>query len=126
MTLGAMPRRRPGHVRAALAVRNRCRKNELNPIRGVSRPTLYEIVRIEETRASLWAGAVSESLRQWRSFVHQPDHRLWDADGSGCTEWGCCGDPVRARENLETALSGMPQRAARELRVLVAELDDRY
>ena len=68
-------------MRAELAMRRRCRKNELNPIRGLSRQTLNEIVRIEETRNYLWPGTVGESL---------------------------------------------PRRAARELRVLVLELDEAY
>ncbi|WP_254708717.1 hypothetical protein [Streptomyces lunaelactis] len=121
-----MPRRRPGQVRAGLAVWRRCRKNELDPIRGLSRRTLYEIVRVEETRNYLWPGAVSESLRRWRSFVHEPNHRLWDPRYPGCTEWLCCGDPIRARENLEGAMQALPGQAGRELRVLVLALDERY
>ncbi|MEU4496023.1 hypothetical protein AB0F96_21880 [Streptomyces sp. NPDC023998] len=121
-----MPRRRPWRVRAELAVRRRCRKNELNPIRGLSRQTLTEIVRIEETRNYLWPGAVGESLRRWRCFVYEPHHRLYDPLHPGCTEWLCCGDPVLARGNLEGAMRALPRRAARELRVLVLELDESY
>ncbi|MGI5398832.1 hypothetical protein ACQEVG_05115 [Streptomyces sp. CA-135486] len=121
-----MPRRRPRRVRAELAVRRRFRKNELNPIHGLSRQTLYEIVRIEGTRNYLWPGAVDESLRQWRGFVYGAYHRLYDPDHPGCTEWLCCGDPLRARENLEGAMRALPRRAARELRLVVLELDEAY
>ncbi|WP_405808220.1 hypothetical protein OG729_25490 [Streptomyces sp. NBC_00210] len=39
---------------------------------------------------------------------------------------GCAGDPVLARGNLEGAMRALPRRAARELRVLVLELDEAY
>ncbi|MFE7772994.1 hypothetical protein ACFU5O_03665 [Streptomyces sp. NPDC057445] len=122
----AMPRRRPRQVRTEFAVRRRCRKNELNPIGGVSRRALHEIARVEETRNYLWSGAVRESLGMWRRHVGQLGHRLWDEDQAGCTEWLCCGDPHRARDLLEGALRALPKRAARELRAVVDELDERY
>ncbi|MGN9791397.1 hypothetical protein ACTMTU_09875 [Streptomyces sp. OZ13] len=98
----------------------------MRPISGVSRRTLYEIVRIEETRNYLWTGAVGESLALWRGFVGRPDRRLWQDDESGCTEWLCCGDPLRARDMLEGAVLALPRRPARELRAVVLALDDRY
>lgn len=113
-------------MRAEVEVLRCCRRNTLNPILGLSRRTLCEIVRIEETRNYLWPGDVGQSLRRWRSFVYEPDHRLWDPRYPGCTEWLCCGDPFRARENLEGAMLALPRRAARELRVLVSALDERY
>ncbi|MEU1744065.1 hypothetical protein [Streptomyces pristinaespiralis] len=121
-----MPRRRPGHVRAEQRVRERCRKNRMRPVHGISRHTQYEIVRIEETRNYLWTGAVGESLDLWRTFVGRPDRRLWRDDEDGCTEWLCCGDPLRARDMLEGAVLALPRRAARELRAMVLALDDRY
>ncbi|MEV4680216.1 hypothetical protein [Streptomyces kurssanovii] len=121
-----MPRRRPGHVRAEQRVRERCVKNQVPSISGVSRRTLYEIVRVEETRNYLWTGAVGESLALWRGFVGRPDRRLWRDDEGGCTEWLCCGDPLRARDMLEGAVLALPRRAARELRAVVLALDDRY
>ncbi len=109
-----------------LRCRKNNRKNKLYPINGVSRSTLYAIVRIEETRNYLWAGAVRDSLRRWRSFVHDPAHRLWDPDYPGCIEWLCCGDPRDSRENLEGAMLALPRPAARELRAIVMRLDELY
>ncbi|MFI2367036.1 hypothetical protein [Streptomyces sp. NPDC018833] len=83
-------------------------------------------MRVEETRTYLWTGAVGEALAQWRQFVHQPNRRLYDPAYSGCTEWLCCGDPLRARELLEGAICALPRRAARELRMIVLALDDLY
>ncbi|MGW7056878.1 hypothetical protein [Streptomyces sp. NPDC054887] len=121
-----MPRRRPKRVREELVVASVCRRNTLNPVEGLSRRTLRAIVRLEETRSYLWAGDVGHSLRLWRDFVRRPDHRLWEPDGPGCTEWLCCGDPVRARENLEGVLLALPRPAARELRAIVARWDEMY
>jgi hypothetical protein len=98
----------------------------MRPVHGISRHTQYEIVRIEETRNYLWTGAVGESLGLWRTFVGRPDRRLWRDDEDGCTEWLCCGDPLRARDMLEGAVLALPRRAARELRAVVLALDDRY
>jgi hypothetical protein len=98
----------------------------MRPVHGISRHTQYEIVRIEETRNYLWTGAVGESLGLWRTFVGRPDRRLWRDDEDGCTEWLCCGDPLRARDMLEGAVLALPRRAARELRAVVRALDDRY
>ncbi|MBT2488213.1 hypothetical protein J7E96_06680 [Streptomyces sp. ISL-96] len=103
-----------------------CRKNTLNPTDGLSRRTLIAIVRIEETRNYVWAGDVGHSLRLWRDFVQEPDHRLWDPDRPGCTEWLCCGEPHQARDNLEWAMLAMPRAAARELRRIIDEFDERY
>ena len=121
-----MPRKRPGRLRAEIAVRERCLNGRLEPITGLSRRTLYEIVRLEETRNYLWAGAVGESLARWRSFVRTDNRRLWDPGQEGCTEWLCCGDPLRARQNLEGAMLALPRRCGRELRLIVLELDEWY
>ncbi|MFG2140845.1 hypothetical protein [Streptomyces sp. NPDC048650] len=121
-----MPRRRPGRVRTELPRRRRMH-DDITMIPGLSAAALAEVRRIEHRKKYLWPGAIGQAMVRWRSFVHQPNRRLWEYDESGgCTEWACCGDPWQARDHLEAVLPAMSRRRARELRSLVEALDRRY
>ncbi|PIB04997.1 hypothetical protein B1C81_31205 [Streptomyces sp. HG99] len=98
----------------------------MTTIHGLSAAALAEVRRIEHQKQRLWPGSIGEAMVRWRSFVHQPNRRLWDYDSGGCTEWACCGDPWQAREYLETVMLAMSRRRARELRSLVEALDRCY
>jgi hypothetical protein len=120
-----MPRRRPGRVRAGLP-RRRQTQDHLTVIPGLSSAALAEVRRIERQKKHLWPGSIGSAFVRWRSFVHQPNRRLWDYKNDGCTEWACCGDPWQAREYLEAVTLAMSPRKARELRSLVEALDKHY
>ncbi|MFI0421031.1 hypothetical protein [Spongiactinospora sp. 9N601] len=87
---------------------------------------MAELRRIERRKNYLWPGSIEAAFIRWRSFVHQPNRRLWDHTQAGCTEWACCGDPTEARDFLEAAMLSMSRRHARELRPLIKALDDDY
>lgn len=120
-----MPRKRLGRVRAELPRRPRM-QDDITTIHGLSSKALAEIRRIERQKKYLWPGSIGSAMVRWRSFVHQPNQRLWDYESDGCTEWACCGDPWQAREYLEAVMLAMTRRRARELRSLVEALDRRY
>jgi hypothetical protein len=120
-----MPRRRPARVRADLPHGRRA-QDDVTIIQGLSFVALAEVRRLERQKKYLWPGAIGAAMVRWRSFVHQPNRRLWEYDDDGCTEWACCGDPWQAREFLEAVMCSMSRRRARELRELVAVLDELY
>jgi len=101
-------------------------QDDITTIHGLSSKALAEIRRIERQKKYLWPGSIGSAMVRWRSFVHQPNRRMWDDESGGCTEWACCGDPWRAREYLEAVILAMPRRRALELRCLVEALDRRY
>jgi hypothetical protein len=72
----------------------------------------------------LGRGDVARALDQWRRITNRP--RL-DPLGYGfdneCGIWGCC---PPSREVLELAMRRLPARPGRELRRLVAPLDDEF
>ncbi|MCZ0972708.1 hypothetical protein O1L55_17640 [Streptomyces albulus] len=70
--------------------------------------------------------STGSAMVRWRSFVRQPNRRLWEYERGGCTEWACCGDLRQAREFLDAVMPTMPRRRSRELRRLVEALDRRY
>ncbi|WP_241268034.1 hypothetical protein [Streptomyces chrestomyceticus] len=101
-------------------------QDDITTIHGLSPAALAEVRRIERQKKYLGPGSIGSAMVRWRSFVHQPNRRLWDYESGGCTEWACCGDPWRAREHLEAVMLSMSRRRARELRSLVETLDRRY
>ncbi|MEU3862936.1 hypothetical protein AB0F03_37610 [Streptomyces sp. NPDC028722] len=101
-------------------------QDDITTIHGLSSAALAEARRIERQKKYLWSGSIGSAMVRWRSFVHQPNRRLWDYESGGCTEWACCGDPWQTREHLEAVVLAMSRRRARELRNLVDALDRRY
>lgn len=80
------------------------------------------IARLERT-TGLWPGAVFEAFHRWKAFAHGPLRDLTRATGS-CGIRGCCPTPDEDRDLLEAALHRLPGKSARELRLLVRELDE--
>ena len=79
---------------------------------GLSGAAHAEVRRTELRKKYLWPGATAACLERWRSFVHQPYHRIWHFAAEGCTEWACCGDPREARAYLEAVILAMSRRRA--------------
>ncbi|HET9173313.1 MAG TPA: hypothetical protein VFN97_28040 [Actinospica sp.] len=79
------------------------------------------VSRLERER--LWPGAIAQALRRWSQVARRPSLAL--SGGCGCP---LC-DPFHTTEEravLELALHALPVRAARELRTIVAPLDELY
>ncbi len=117
-----MPRRRPGHLRAARPLRQRT--YDAKPvIDGLSRRALSEIIRLERTRNYLEPGDVSTAVRLWKDYVRTPERQLWHDYEWGNTHWYCCGNPLEARALLDTVMQAMSPRSARELRAIIRKYD---
>ncbi|GAB3813805.1 hypothetical protein GCM10027605_58120 [Micromonospora zhanjiangensis] len=86
---------------------------------GVPRRGQSEIAQLERSR--LHPGAVAESLREWRLFVHAS--RQQRAEMRGCGQLSCCLDPLDHRRVLELAICAMTPTTAKALRKHVEELD---
>ncbi len=99
----------------------RPRRDECAAVDGLSAATVREIRLCE--RRHLWPGAVARALADWRRLAHGPQRRLRpEVYRADCL---CC-DAVEHRRILDTALTRLPARAARELRSQVAALDDLF
>ncbi|WLQ52853.1 hypothetical protein P8A21_37565 [Streptomyces poriferorum] len=85
---------------------------------------MSEIVRLERTRSHLRPGDVGAAVRLWKDHAHRPERELWDDYEYGNVHWECCGDPFEARTLLSTVMQAMSPRHARELRQIVARLDE--
>lgn len=72
----------------------------------------------------MWPGAVFEAFHRWKSFAHGPLRDLTRIPVAGCSIAECCDAAFDDRDLLETALHRLPGKPARELRLLVAALDD--
>ncbi|MGQ5652055.1 hypothetical protein ACUJ8H_18625 [Streptomyces sp. EKR5.2] len=117
-----MPRRRPGHIRAALPRRPRNGDTKA-VVDGLSQRALSEITRLEHTWNHLQPGDVTRAVRVWGAYVKLPVRRLWLDHESGDVHWYCCEDPLEARALLEIVLHAVSPRSARELRVVVGRYD---
>ncbi|WP_406148681.1 hypothetical protein [Streptomyces sp. NBC_01012] len=117
-----MPRNRAGHLRRGRVYDRRPHRAN-TVIDGVSSRTLAEIARLELSRNYLSPGEVAEAVRGWRQHMRQPLGALWRDDELGNSHWDCCGDPLEARELLDTVLGALSPRGARELRRVVSRLD---
>lgn len=96
-------------------------------IAGLSAPARAEVARVERSRNYLWPGVTAESVRIWRGFVQDPYRNLWsEYENGGGGVWESCGSPFEAREFLDALIHGMSRRRARELRLLVDQLDNSY
>ncbi|MEU6517569.1 hypothetical protein [Streptomyces sp. NPDC046978] len=118
-----MPRRRPGHIRAALPRRPR-NGDTRAVIDGLSQRALSEIARLEHTWNHLQPGDVTRAVHAWRAYVKLPLRRLWLDHKSGDVHGDCCGNPLESRALLEIVLQAMSSRGARELRAVVRRYDD--
>ncbi|MFH8337793.1 hypothetical protein [Streptomyces sp. AM6-12] len=115
-----MPRRRPSALRAALPVRARRRHPSIDHLSG---SCLAALRRLDHAR--YWPGATTEAFRHWQSLAHAPLRRLTTTlTAPGCGNLGCCDVPYY-RDHLEEALHALPAKSARELRFLVASLDEK-
>lgn len=86
-----------------------------------------DVTWLELNRGYLWPFAVQQALTSWATFVRYPYRRLLvDDDNRGCGFWGCCDDPLEAREILGFVVRALPRNSARELRERLEELDDLY
>ncbi|WP_328927128.1 hypothetical protein OG429_22700 [Streptomyces sp. NBC_00190] len=118
-----MPRKPVSQVRADLPRKAR-RGDDRAVISGLSAKALAEIARIE--RRAYEPGAAHKALRDWRETVHAPGPLLmyprWFHECPCCAPaWG--GDH---RETLEAICHGLSRRSARELRAVLAPLDERF
>jgi hypothetical protein len=118
-----MPRSRSGHLRRGRASRRRP-DGTSTVIDGLSSRTLAEITRLELSRNYLAPGEVSEAVRTWKRHRRQPLRVLWRDHELGDTHRDCCGDPLEARELLDTVLGALSPRGAGELRRVVSRIDD--
>ena len=86
-------------------------------IPGVSRRALVAIATLETRNPCV--GSVGQALERYRHFLRRPGRWLY-------IPWPDCPwcDPVDARDELEIALRALPRAARRELRRVIAPLDE--
>ncbi|MEU5155280.1 hypothetical protein [Glycomyces sp. NPDC021274] len=121
-----MPRRPPARVRA----QQRRHPRPTAPWRRLPRlphasSTLHAAVQLLELHhAWLGPGDVARSFNTWRRIANRPTPSPLGYGFVGeCGIWGCC---PPSREALEMAMRDLPTRPARELRRLIAPLDERF
>jgi hypothetical protein len=126
---GAMPRRPPAVVRAALARHPRRRDQPFSVVDGVSAGTLREIRSWELSRGR--PGEVARDLAWWGRQANEMSSRHWHGSDAGFYYYGyfgcpCCDDdPPRGRWGLEEVLQVLSRRARREMAAVVGALDAR-
>lgn len=113
-----MPRRSPGALRAQKRlVRGDSRR--FSQISGLGRSAQAAVRRLEADR--FWPGCLRDSLDQFEQFLRRPGRRLY-LPLADCP----CHDPLASRDNVEAILDALPLRARRELRQIVARLDEEF
>lgn len=126
---GAMPRRPPAVVRAALARHLRRRDQPFSVVDGASAGTLREIRSWELSRGR--PGEVARDLAWWGRQANEMSSRHWHGSDAGFYYYGyfgcpCCDDdPPRGRWGLEEVLQVLSRRARREMAAVVGALDAR-
>lgn len=118
-----MPRKPVSRVRSDL-LRSPRRGDDRAVISGLSAKAVAEIARIE--RRDYAPGAAHRTLHGWRAMVYEPGpwvmYPRWSSEYPCCEpDWG--GDH---RETLEAICRGLSRRSARELRAVLAPLDERF
>lgn len=95
-------------------------------IDGLSSSTLREISRWELAH-DLWPGWVAQSLTEWHRMAALPQRQLdrLSEPGPNCGIAECCPDPHVIRARLERVVQSLPRNAGREVRALIAPVDDR-
>lgn len=114
-----MPRSRPAVARLeqrALTLRG-ARQERVDSLS----PHGQRIVdRLEVDRR--WPGSTAAAIRDYRRWLQDPGHRLWD-EKYGCGVPECCPDPVDLREWLEIVVHHLPRRDRRRFQELIDEID---
>jgi hypothetical protein len=119
-----MPRRPPARVRASLP-----RRPRITPWRYPRIPcgssALHAAIRLlEQHDRDLSPGDIAWSFDRWRRIANRPTPSpLGYGFANECGVWGCC---PPSRDALEIAIRRLPLRPSRELRRLVAPLDERF
>ncbi|MEW2542459.1 hypothetical protein ACWEOR_08105 [Micromonospora chalcea] len=90
-------------------------------LQRVSGKVVADIVRLERQDNRLRPGDIGYALQRWIGIARGPARQLLD-DFGGCP----CGCTLDYREVLDIALRSLPGRAARELRRVIEEADDRF
>lgn len=123
-----MPRRRPSQVRLDLP-RPLRQWERRAVVSGLSSRILAEIDRVERER--LWIGAAHEALEHWQKICRRPGRGVMHTRATQYDNWydhetGEDIGPERCRDVLETLVHALSPRAARDLRALIAPLDERF
>ena len=114
-----MPRSRPALVRLdqrALTVRS-ARHERVDRLSPHGQQIVH---RLEVDRR--WPGSTAEAIRNYRRWLKDPGHRLWD-NKYGCGVPECCPDLADLREWLEIVVHHLPRRDRRTLQSLLDEID---
>lgn len=87
--------------------------------------TLHAALNLLELHSTkLSHGDVASAFDRWRRIANRPTPSpVGYGFNNECGVWGCC---PPSRDALELAIRGLPARPARELRRLVAPLDERF
>ncbi len=109
-----MSRRSPAALRATSSP---ARNSRPVAVTGLSAATLREL----RDRPCPDPASVGQALAQWRRAVHGPARSL--TRGLVVNDCPCCDDRDQ-RDVLERAMAALSTRASRELRALVAPLDE--
>lgn len=118
-----MPRKPPTRVRAQQ--RRTGPRSTARPVPQIPRASgalQAAIARLEHDDERLSRGAVASAFQTWHRANSGPARRARDYALHADCEF--CNPP--GREVLELAIGLLPRRRARELRLLVAPLDERY
>lgn len=120
-----MPRRPPARVRASLRRHPRpTGRRRLPRIPHASSALHAAIQHLELHHWEFCHGDVARSFDRWRRIANRPTPAPLGYGFAGeCGIWGCC---PPSRDALELAILRLPARPARELRRLVAPLDERF
>jgi hypothetical protein len=113
-----MPRRSPGALRAQKRL-SRGGSRQFSQISGLGRSAQAAVRRLEADR--FYPGYLRDGLDQFEQFLRSPGRLLY-VPLADCP----CHDPVYGRDTVEAMLNALPLRARRELREIVALLDDEF
>lgn len=97
------------------------RSNRHDRLDGLSAQGLRIVDRLEVTRR--WPGSTAAAIRDYRRWLKDPQHRLWD-NKYGCGVPECCPDPVDLRQWLEVVVRHLPRDDRRKLQALLDEIDE--
>ena len=116
-----MPRKGPSQVRKDLPAPP-SPQDERGVIPRVSARTVAEIHRVERVR--YWQGATYRALNHWRRTVYR--RGPWTIYPAIDEYLGCCDSVGYCRGTLEVMCHLLSPRARRELRAVLAPLDERF
>jgi hypothetical protein len=113
-----MPRSSPGALRAQKRS-GRDDSRRFSQISGLARAAQAAVRRLETE--PFYPGCLRETLDQYEQFLRRPGRHLY-VPLADCP----CHDPLHARDNVEALLRALPPRVRRELRRVVARLDEEF